>query len=307
MALVCRRLRAAANSAAALDHLSVRVGNAGAPSSIPAAHFLGQLRSLCHFVLHVAAQHLQRLHLDVHPPASLDAGDWAEAGLLIGSLVQACSNLKRLTFELHGGFKWTLSPWASSLTMLRVLVSACGCAVARVVIRLPCSLSMCVLLIFRRPLGCWPFAQVLHSRGVLHVSGDLRALSALQELTLLSGQRVVVEPTCLLPTSMTALALENAHPLPSQVRPPPPGTLSSPCVRLTEVQCRTFCVALKWRRVCELAAGFAALCPVAARRHTGVLGRWAPSAVCRHLRNPVHLLSRRCHPLQTCKCCASAE
>ena len=48
--------------------------------------------------------------------------DWTEAGMLLASLLQACSGLEVLDLMARPGFALTLSAWAGGLTSLRRLV-----------------------------------------------------------------------------------------------------------------------------------------------------------------------------------------
>lgn len=91
VAVACRRLRAAANSPAVLHTLSASVGS---PHTFASDDVLPSLRSLCHFVVHVAAPHVQRLRLGLGPAEEMESADWLEAGMLLASLLQACSGLR---------------------------------------------------------------------------------------------------------------------------------------------------------------------------------------------------------------------
>lgn len=136
VALVCRRLRAAANSATVLHSLTISISKANPPDGSGPQEFLEPLRSLCHFVQHVAASHVQQLLLTLRPAPNTGPANWTEAGMLLGSLLQACRGLERLELCAKRGFNLTLSSWASVLTALRRLVRTAvgveGCVGARV-------------------------------------------------------------------------------------------------------------------------------------------------------------------------------
>lgn len=123
VALACRRLRAAANSPAVLHTLTASAGSA---DDFSGDTVMRTLRSLCHFVVHVAAPHMQRLKLGLWPADEMESADWLEAGMLLASLLQACSGLEVLEMSAKAGFILTLSGWMGGLTSLRRLVRSCA-------------------------------------------------------------------------------------------------------------------------------------------------------------------------------------
>lgn len=122
LALTCQRLRAAANSPAVLRTLVASIGRARPPSDDEPASILPALRSLCHFVLHVAAPHVRLLQLELKPQTDMDPAECAEAGMLLGSLLQACSGLEELDLYAKRRLSLPLSSWVGGLTSLRRLV-----------------------------------------------------------------------------------------------------------------------------------------------------------------------------------------
>ncbi|PRW32676.1 leucine-rich repeat-containing 40 [Chlorella sorokiniana] len=145
VALACRRLSAAANSPVVLHR--------GAADA----------RNLCM---------LQRR-------SDLQPADWSEAGMLLGSLLQACSALEALELFAKGSFNLTLSSWASGLTSLRRLI-------------------VC-------------------SHDELLVTADLRWLTELRDMILFAGEEVDIASTCRLPPSLARFNLHRASSLPSQL------------------------------------------------------------------------------------------